>query len=144
MSIDVRVDHGRRLVLVRGHGTVGLEEMIRYQRDTWSQPEVTGYDELVDMSDVREALQPTAERMRELATLAAGQDESGAGGAKLAIVAPQQELFGLARMYQTYRSLVPRSTKAVAVFHDLAEAERWLEGRGSDAGGPTPPSRGGS
>ena len=134
MPIEVRLDLEHRWVVAEGHGTVSMEEMLRYQQDVWSRPDVAGWDELVDMSDVREAIAPTAARMQELAARAVSMDHA-CGRSRLAIVAPQQEFFGLARMYEAYRGLAARSTKQVVVFRDRAEATAWLaEGTGPQTG----------
>jgi len=134
MPIEVRLDPERRWVVAEGHGVVSLEDMLRYQQDVWSRPDVAGWDELVDMSDVREAVAPTAARMQELAARAVSMDHASEGS-RLAIVAPQHEFFGLARMYEAYRGLAGHSTKQVAVFRDRGEAAVWLAGgAGHDTG----------
>jgi hypothetical protein len=140
MPIEYRVDHDRRLVLAEAHGTLSTDEIFRYQREVWSRPDVIGYDELADMSDVRDVTQTTPGRMRELAGLSASMDPER-GRSRFAIVAPQQEIFGLGRMYEAYRGLANRSTKRVAVFRDRVEALRWLSGEGAapDAGMPESP-----
>jgi hypothetical protein len=127
MPIEYRIDHDRRRVLAEGHGYLTAEEVFRYQREVWSRPDVAGYDELMDMSDVREVKEASSERMRTLAELSGKSDPPG-GTSKFAIVAPQALMFGLGRMYQAYREMNPRSTKRVSVFRDRAGALRWLEG----------------
>jgi len=135
MPIEYRVDHDHRRVVVEGHGTLSTDELFRYQREVWSRSDVAGYDELADMSDVQSIAQPTPGMMRELAGLSASTDPAG-GRSRFAIIAPQQEIFGLGRMYEAYRGLVNRSTKQVAVFRDRAEALRWLGGDAPPEGEP--------
>ena len=53
--------------------------------------------------------------------------DSAGGACRFAIVAPQEAIFGLSRMYETYRALDQRSTKRVGVFRDRAEALAWLD-----------------
>ncbi len=125
MPLEIRLDPEHRWVVAEGHGAVSLEDMLRYQQDVWSRPDVAGWDELVDMSDVQEAVEPTAARMQELAALAATMDHARVRS-RLAVVAPQHEFFGLARMYEAYRTLAARSTKEVSVFRDRAAALAWL------------------
>jgi hypothetical protein len=79
---------------------------------------------MVDMSDVDTAIVTSPAAMRELAELSAGMDP--ARRSRFAIVAPQAAIFGLGRMYETYREMNGRSTKQVAVFRDRAEAVEWL------------------
>jgi hypothetical protein len=140
MPVDWHVDHARRLVLTEAHGTLTGEEMLRYQREVWSRPDVAGYDELVDMSAVTDA--PHVPNLaQELAALSATMDPAS-GRSKFAIVAPQQAFYGLARMYETYRGMEERSTKRVGVFRDRAEALGWLAdvGPSPDAGRAELPS----
>jgi len=134
MPIDYQVDHDHRIVLAAAHGTLSADDMFQYQQEVWSRPDVAGYDELVDMSDVRAAAQPTSDRIRALAERAAGMD-AARGRGKFAIVAPQQEFFGLGRMYEAYREMAS-GTRSVAVFRDRAQALLWLAGGDSapDAG----------
>jgi hypothetical protein len=128
MSLEYQVDHDRRLVLCEAHGTLTAEDIFRYQQEVWSRTDVVGYDELVDMSDVDPSIVTSPAAMRELAQLAAGMDPL-TGQSRFAIVAPQPALFGLGRMYGTYREMNDRSTKQVGVFRDRAEAAEWLARR---------------
>lgn len=121
MPIEYRIDHRRRVVLARGHGTVNHEDVFGYQRDVWSRRDVAGYDELVDMSDVKEIVLSSPDRVRELASLSADMD-AAATASRFAIVAPEDFAFGLGRMYEAYRELNPQSTKRVSVFRSLDEA----------------------
>jgi hypothetical protein len=125
MPFEYRIDHGCRIVLTEGRGTVTDPEVFAYQRDVWSSPDLAGYDELIDMSGVMQIVLPTAERVRQLADLAAAMDVSTAP-ARLAIVAPDDYAFGLGRMYSAFRETNPQSTKQVAVFRSRANALQWL------------------
>ena len=71
-------------------------------------------------------------RIFSLAQLAAAMDKPGAKAAKFAIVAPQDEIYGLGRMYEAYRESIPESTKRVAVFRDREAALAWLVGGGEE------------
>src|SRR5262245_51431590 len=127
MPIDYYIDHARRLVVARGSGIFTDPEVFAYQREVWSRPDVSGYDELIDMSAVEKIAipLPAPDSVLRLATEAAAMD-STSQTAKLAIVAPQPHAFGLGRMYQTYRELDPNSTKQVRVFRTLREALSFL------------------
>jgi hypothetical protein len=130
MAIEHRIDPARRLVLAKVLGTLTDAEILAYKHEVWSCPEVAGYDELVDVSDVERIALPSAERVRQLASLSSGMDARTP--AKLAIVAPQDVQFGLGRMYQVYRELESRSTKQVHVFRSLELALAWLGMRGGE------------
>jgi hypothetical protein len=127
MPFDYRIDHEQRLVVTRGHGALSERDFFSYQREVWSRPEVAGYSELIDMSDVGEVVEPSPDGVYALAELAARMDPPSGSG-MLAIVAPRDVTFGLGRMYQAYREQSERSTKQVGVFRTLDEALRWLGG----------------
>ncbi len=125
MPIEVTIDHARRLVTAKARGTLTGEDVFGYQRDVWSQPEVRGYNELMDMREVERIDLRSIDNMRALAELSASMD-APAVPSKFAIVATTDESFGLGRMYETYRRLEGKSTKQVGVFRSLNEAYAFL------------------
>ncbi len=132
MPIEYRIDHERRLVLAKGRGTLTDDDVFGYQREVWSRPDVAGYDELMDMSEVERIVPPSAERVRDLARLSARM-ETGASASKFAIFAPSDFAFGLGRMYRAYRELQEQSTKQLGVFRTMDEALAFL---GAGGGAP--------
>jgi hypothetical protein len=131
MPIEFQICHDRRLVQAQGRGTFTAREMFEYQREVWSRLDVAGYDELIDMSQVERIAEPTSDRIKELAALAAAMD-SPRFESKFAIVAPEDLAFGLGRMYETFRGLNQDSRKQVGVFRTLAEAMVFLDVREAD------------
>jgi len=125
MPIEYRIDHERRLVLTRGVGTLTDADVFGYQREVWSRPDVDGYDELMDMTDVQHIAMPSVHRARDLAQLSAEMD-GVSSYSKFAIVAPSDEAFGLGRMYQTFRELEAKGKKQVGVFRTREEAFAFL------------------
>jgi protein involved in temperature-dependent protein secretion len=126
VPIEYRVDHERRLVLAKGHGTFSDRDAFGYQREVWSRPDVVGYGELIDMSEVRDIPLPDPRRVRDLAHLSAEMDGAASTGTKFAIYAPTDESYGLGRMYQTYRELQDHGRKEVGVFRTFDEALAFL------------------
>ena len=127
MPIIHAVDHQRRLVVARWEGTVVAEDLFAYQQEAWSRPDVAGYNELINMLDVKELPDtgPLAPVLESLANVSAKMDPAGTSS-RLAIVAPNALVFGLGRMYQAFRSISPGSNKEVGVFRTLAEARAFL------------------
>ena len=125
MPIEVTIDHARRLVTATGRGILTGEDVFGYQRDVWSRPDVSGYNELLDMREVEQIDLRSIDNMRALAELSASMD-APAAPSKFAIVATTDESFGLGRMYETYRRLEGKSTKQVGVFRSLNEAYAFL------------------
>ncbi len=124
MPIVYQIDLENRLVTAQGLGTFTHEDIIGYQKEAWSRPELAGFNELVDMTAVEKIEIPTAGRMQQLAALSASMDAGGSS--KFAIVAPVHLAYGLGRMYEVYRSLESGSKKEVGVFRTLAEARVFL------------------
>jgi len=135
MPIEYQIDHTRRLVTAQGRGVFSDQDVFEYQQAVWSRPEVAGYDELIDMRAVERIVQPSANRVRQLAALSASMDAGRPS--RFAIVASQDLAFGLGRMYQTFRGLEESSTKEVGVFRTRGDAMAFLgiegEGTGTQA-----------
>ena len=126
MPIEYWIDDERRVVFVEGQGVFTDDDVLGYQKEVWSRPEVAGYGELVDMSGVTQVELPSPKRIGLLAALSASMDPPGPPS-KLAIVAPEDMVFGLGKMYQARRSLEPASTKEVRVFREREPAIEWLK-----------------
>lgn len=129
MPIEYRIDHDRKLVQVKAHGTVTDQDVFGYQREVWSRHDTAGYDELVDMTEVEHIALPSVDRVRQLASLSANMD-AASFASKLAIIAPENVAFGLGRMYATYRQMEARSRKHVEVFRSRGEALAFLGVKG--------------
>lgn len=126
MPIACRVDHALRLVIARAYGTFAEGDIHAYQADVWSQPEVQGYHEIVDMSLVTEIVTPTLDKVHWLARISAKMDDPDRRS-KFAIIAPSDVAFGMGRMYASMRGTQTESTKEVGVFRTLDEALEFLE-----------------
>lgn len=125
MPIEYRIDRERRLVLAEGKGVLTHKDIMGYQREVWTRPEVQGFDELVDMSGVEEIAETSSVGVREIAEVAVAMDQPE-GASKFAIVAPGDLAFALGRMYESFREITPGSKKEVAVFRTRQEAFAWL------------------
>jgi hypothetical protein len=132
MPIDYRVDHEQRLVYATAREDLTDQDVFGYQYEVWSREDVVGYDELVDMTHVEHIEVPSADRMKELVQLAAGMDLPHTP-TKFAIVAPDRLSYDLARFFQAYREIDPRSTKQVEVFKTVPEALGWLGAQVADS-----------
>jgi hypothetical protein len=121
IPLNYRIDHGLRLVIAIGQGVLTDSDVFGYQRDVWSRQDVAGYNELVDMTWVTQIALPSADRVRDLAEVAAAMDDKSTRS-KFAIVATADVAFGLGRMFQSYREVMEQSTKEVGVFRTMEEA----------------------
>ncbi len=125
MPLTYRIDPERRLVIARGSGIMKDQDFFNYQREVWSRPEVAGFDELVDMTNVAQILLPSIERVRDLAELGADMAK-GWPVSRLAIVAPGDLAFGLARLFDIARQSTTPGGKPVEVFRAMPDALAWL------------------
>jgi hypothetical protein len=121
MALEYQIDYQHRLVIVQAHGILTNNDVFTYQQEVWSQATVSGYDELIDMSDVGRIVFPQINQLKALAALSASTDVH-TSTSKTAIVAPGALAFGIARMYKTYRELNEQTNKLVNVFRIHEEA----------------------
>jgi len=126
MPIDYRIDVTRGMVLTTATGILTDQELMAHKRRLLGDAAFHG--DLVELSDVRsvERLDVTPEGIGQFVQ----QDISDARKLeqyRLAIVASEDVVFGMARMYQTRTS---SHLPNVKVFRTLEDAEAWL-GRAS-------------
>jgi hypothetical protein len=125
MPIRVRVFEDQRLVLAIAYDKVTEDDMFSYQHEIWSRREYAEFSEIMDLTRVEEFTLPSADRVKELADLAASRDTPFSSG-RLAIVASDQTLFSLGQVYSEYRESHPLSNKKVEVFATIEEALHFM------------------
>jgi len=125
MPIEHVIDHAHRLVRARVIGVMTDEEVFNYQTTVWSRPDVLGYNEMVDMTEVTSIALPSLKRIHDLATLSVQKDQPG-HVAKFAIVAPGDVSYMMARLYKAIRGATKGGNRTIGVFHTLSEALRFL------------------
>ncbi len=125
MPLAFRLDREAHVIVAAGYGTLTDEQVFDYQHQISSRDDTIGYDELVDVTHVKEIRLPSTDRVRDLAAVAAGTD-AARGSSRLAIVAPSDLAFALGRMFQTNRELDARSRREVGVFRTTKEALAFL------------------
>lgn len=123
MPITYTIDRTRRTVYASASGVLTPKDLFTYQNEVWSSPELRGYDECVDMQAVTDIEAATDSNMKALAELSARMDDPSAKS-KFAIIAREDLHYGLARMYGTYRSMQPKSTRTLAIFRKREDALR--------------------
>jgi hypothetical protein len=126
MPVKFQIDHTKRQINATAFGKLEGYELINYQKQAWSQIELSGYNELFDATEVEEIIDITTEGLRQLASLASTM-EASEKPSRLAIIANNDLHFGLGRMYEAFRHYATISGKEVFVFRSATEAEKWLE-----------------
>lgn len=125
MPLTYEIDHDRRTVFARATGVLTPQEFFSYEEELLTMPGIMGFHECVDMSGATEIVGATAANIQALASLAVRSDDP-ARPSRLAIIARDDLHFGLARMYESYRSLLPGHSRQVGIFRTRDEALRWL------------------
>ena len=126
MPIQVRVDETRGLVELVFAGELTDSEFKETVNRYLLEPFAAFPLGLFDLTDVT-VMDVSAESVRNVARRVSLHVDSRLEEGKLAIVAPRDLLFGMARMYEMLRDDSPVE---VRVFRERDEAESWLAGRG--------------
>ena len=128
MAATHHIDNKNKLIITSWNGepsaTEFIETLRKYQTEIKSNSEYIDYDELLDLGEIK-GFKISSDNLRMLGNIAAFSDKPGVHN-KLAIVAESQLAYGLARMYEIYRSLNSNSNKTIRVFKDKPEAIAWV------------------
>lgn len=119
MGLRYQLDTARRLVQVRGWGVISTTDLQDFTSYLLADPRFDG--DFCSLTDLSEATGVSVDQ-REL-TATAWMPLYNAG-ARRAIVAPSDLMYGMARLYA---SNAERVGQTVRVFRTLQEAEAWLE-----------------
>jgi hypothetical protein len=140
MPISTRVDLARRVRYAEASGLVTDADVAAYGASMDDPSYDLTFDVIVDARGIDEVEVSTI-ALRRLAELMQRVDQARlAPGAwpRVAIVAASAAVFGLARMYQSYRE-AQQSRRAYFVCRTMEEAHRWLglDDEGSNMSGST-------
>lgn len=124
MDFSFTVDPGTGWGRVDIRGEVVVEDLVRLMQAAWSDPAYASVDR--SLWNFEHAW--TAMRMEDLMQLGPwiGANKSGRGAKTIAIVAPDDVVFGVGRMFD---ALQPGMGWTISLFRDHASARAWLEGR---------------
>lgn len=128
MPITYVIDQIAQRVTLTYSGTVTDEELFAVYEELYSDPRHrAGMDELADCRTV-DRLELTGQGLRDLASRAAFRMDPRRVSWRVAIVAPQDAIYGMARMFQSLRDDSPEE---VQVFRELVSALYWLNQPGA-------------
>lgn len=123
MPIRTRYDEALGTFFVTIEGDVTEEELVRFAKETAPDPALPqGRRELIDLRKTSATGIPSR-ALRSVAE-AFGAHDQFPERTRVAMVASEDWIFGLSRMYQAYRD---ESKLQLRVFRDMGEARRWLE-----------------
>ena len=133
MPATHHIDEQNKLIVTTWEGEPTVQDLSeafkKYQNKIKSKPEFQNYDELVDFTKI-EGFKLSSDGLGKLAQTASSFDKS-IGKSKLAIIVKTTLAFGLARMYEIFRSFGQRK-KEIRVFKDRSSALNWLSNNKND------------
>jgi hypothetical protein len=119
MTIEYAIDHSQDMVITRFIGRVDNEQLENYINAARRDPSFMACaSSLIDLSELTDAAFDAA-TIRSIA-----MSRPAVPGRKIAIIAPADVSFGLARVFQGFGSLP--APESVQVFRDRAAANEWL------------------
>jgi hypothetical protein len=122
MPACYRQDSARGVLVVTLRGDVTDQDLLDLARKASRDPEIEpGQHELVDCREV-EAISASTQCLRRVAEIYAESDRAD-DEVQVAIVAPRDAAYGVARMYQAFRTGSPVD---IQVFREMEQAEAWL------------------
>jgi len=107
------------------HDIEFIEAIKKYQNEIQNHPDNINYNEVVDLSKVTK-MKLTTDGIKNISGIAATSDHMDVNR-KLAIVVSSNLAFGLARMYEAYRSFIKNSHKEICVFKNKKDALEWIK-----------------
>jgi hypothetical protein len=128
MPATYTIDQAAGIVRITCSGVFTNEEMLDCLEHLYSDPSRSqGMPSLIDCRGV-ESMEVTTAGVQAAATINATLVDPGQAPWSVAVIAPQDDVFWIARTFEVLRAGSPQT---VRVFREQADAEHWLEGRKS-------------
>jgi len=129
MSAIHKIDNDNQLIVTTWEGDASdiefIEAIKEYQINIQSNPDYINYNEIVDCSKITK-LKLTSSGIKTIGTIASSTDSENINK-KLALIVSSNLAFGLARMYQAYRSFAKSANKEIRVFKNNDDAINWAK-----------------
>ena len=131
MPVPYLIDQASRIIRTRCVGNVTFDEVMNHFRILADDPACLNYlNVLLDLTEMTSL--PESKQLRSVSDQIGSVREAVQFGA-CAIVAPNDVLFGLTRMFSVFAE---NRFRVIQVFRKLDEAEVWLVGQLSPATAP--------
>ncbi len=129
MPANHHIDNKAQLIITtwegEAHDAEFIEAIKKYQNNIQNHPDNINYNEVVDLSNVT-GMKLTTEGIKNIGLIASTTDHIEVNR-KLAIIVNSNLAFGLARMYEVYRSFSKKSHKEICVFKTKKDAFEWIQ-----------------
>lgn len=123
MPIDSELQPDLQLVVFRHVGDVPDDELLDFYKGFFGGPDAAQYPNLLVQLEETRSSGRSSQALRALAQLLEGQSAGGDLRRRVAVVAPADHSFGLARMYEALSGRIPWEFR---VFRDETAAREWL------------------
>lgn len=129
MPATHHIDNINHLIVTTWHGeardTEFIEAIKNYQNNIQNQPNYINYNEVVDFRKMT-SVKLTTEGIKVIGAIASTTDTQDINK-KLALIVSSNLAFGLARMYEAYRSFSKNANKEIRVFKNETDAFKWVK-----------------
>ena len=129
MPANHYIDNKRQLIVTTWEGEARdiefIEAIKKYQKDIQNHPDYINFNEIVNLSGVTR-YKLTTEGIKAIGQIASSTDKSDVNS-KLAIIVNTTFAYGLARMYDAYRSFSKKSQKKINIFKNEKDAFEWIQ-----------------
>ena len=129
MSANHHIDNNNQLIVTTWEGEACdiefIEAIKKYQNNIQNRPDCINYNEVVDLRKVTN-LKLTTKGIKIIGSIASNTDTKEINK-KLALIVSSNLAFGLARMYEAYRSFSNNANKEIRVFKNETEAFKWAK-----------------
>jgi len=129
MPATHHIDNETQLIITTWEGEARDIDFIgaikKYHKDFQNHPDCKSYNEVVDLSKIT-SIKLTTEGLKTTAQIASTTDQKEINR-KLALIVSSNLAYGLARMYEVYRSYAKRADKEIRVFKNEKDAFEWVQ-----------------
>ncbi|MDH5387845.1 MAG: STAS/SEC14 domain-containing protein [Gammaproteobacteria bacterium] len=101
-----------------------IKAIKKYQNDIQNHPDYISYNEVVDFTKVT-GVELSIEGIKNIGLIASTTDLNDVNR-KLAIIVSSNLAYGLARMYEAYRSFEKKAHKEIRIFKNEKDAFEWV------------------
>ena len=129
MPANHHIDTDAQLLITTWEGTATdnqfIEAIKNYQEKIQSKPEHHSFNEYINLCKVTE-VDLTTKGLRTITEIASSTDED-AVKKKLALVVNSTLIYGIAKLYEAYRTIANSAGKEIHVFNNEKDALEWLK-----------------